>query len=120
VAAILFTIIAWFLAWIVLGIAGMMFPYRRKELFEAGPPVTQKRIGGIPVISILGAATLIVSLLVEWAVLRPFVNGDASWSQLKTVGVMAAIPVVIYVIAHFYHQSRGIPLKVQFSQVPPE
>ena len=31
-----------------------MFPYRRKELFEAGPPATQKRILGIPVISILG------------------------------------------------------------------
>lgn len=120
VAAILFTIIAWFLAWIVLGIAGIVFPYRRRELFEAGPPAAQRRIGGIPVVTILGAVTLIVSLLVEWAVLRPFFNGDVSWAQLKTVGVMAAIPVVIYVVAHYYHKSRGLPLSVQFSQVPPE
>src|SRR5581483_10541410 len=47
--AILYTIIAWFLGWIILGIAGIVYPYRRKELFEAGPPATQRRIGGIPV-----------------------------------------------------------------------
>jgi amino acid transporter len=118
--AILYTIIAWFLGWIVLGIAGIVYPYRRKELFEAGPPATQKRIAGIPVISILGFLTLAVSIGTEWAVGQPFFKGDASASQYITVLVMAAIPVVIYVIAHFYHKSKGIPIKVQFSQVPPE
>jgi amino acid transporter len=118
--AILYTIIAWFLGWIVLGIAGIVFPYRRKELFEAGPPATQKRIAGIPVISILGFLTLAVSIGTEWAVGQPFFKGDASTSQYVTVLVMAVIPVVIYVIAHFYHKSKGIPIKVQFSQVPPE
>jgi amino acid transporter len=119
-SAILYTIIAWFLGWIVLGIAGMVFPYRRKALFEAGPPATQRRIGGIPVISILGFLTLVISLGTEWAVGQPFFKGDASASQYITVLGMAAIPVVIYVIAHFYHKSRGIPIKMQFSQVPPE
>jgi amino acid transporter len=119
-AAIAYTIVAWFLGWIVLGIAGIVFPYRRRELFEAGPPATQRRIGGIPVISILGFLTLVVSLLTEWAVLQPFLNGDLSWSQLGTVAVMALIPIVIYVVAHFYHKSQGIPLALQFSQVPPE
>jgi hypothetical protein len=33
---------------------------------------------------------------------------------------MCLAPIVIYVIAHFYHKSRGIPLALQFSQVPPE
>jgi amino acid transporter len=120
VGAIAFTIIAWFLAWIVLGIAGLLFPFRRKELFESAPPAVQRRLGGVPVVSILGAATLGVSIFVEWAILKPFFEGSLSWSQLATVGVMAAIPVVIYVIAHVYHQRQGIPLKLQFSQVPPE
>jgi len=118
--AILYTIIAWFLGWIVLGIAGMVFPYRRKELFEAGPPATQRRIAGIPVISILGFLTLAVSLGTEWAVGQPFFKGDAAASQYFTVLAMAVIPVVIYVIAHFYHKSKGIPIKMQFSQIPPE
>src|SRR5919197_2834907 len=111
VGAIAFTIIAWFLAWIVLGIAGLLFPFRRKELFESAPPAVQRRLGGVPVVSILGAATLGVSIFVEWAILKPFFEGSLSWSQLATVGVMAAIPVVIYVIAHVYHQRQGIPLK---------
>ena len=118
--AILYTIIAWFLGWIILGIAGMVYPYRRKELFEAGPPATQRRIAGIPVISILGFLTLVVSVGTEWAVGQPFFKGDASGSQYLTVLGMAIIPVIIYVIAHFYHKSRGIPIKLQFSQVPPE
>lgn len=120
VGAIAFTIVAWFLAWIVLGIAGIVFPYYRKELFEAAPPAVRQRIGGIPVITILGFGTLAVSIFVEWAILKPFLDGSLSWSQLGTVGVMAVVPVVIYLIAHFYHRSRGIPLATQFSQVPPE
>lgn len=118
--AILYSIIAWFIGWIILGIAGIVYPYRRKELFEAGPPATQRRIAGIPVISILGFLTLAVSLGTEWAVGQPFLKGDASTLQYVTVLGMTAIPVVIYVIAHYYHKSKGIPIKMQFSQVPPE
>lgn len=118
--AILYSIIAWFIGWIVLGIAGMVFPYRRKEMFEASPPAVQKRIAGIPVISILGFLTLAVSIGTEWAVGQPFFKGDASASQYFTVLGMAVVPIVIYVIAHLYHKSKGIPLSLQFSQVPPE
>jgi amino acid transporter len=118
--AILYSIVAWFLGWIVLGVAGIVYPYRRKELFEAGPPATQRRIGGIPVISILGFLTLAISIFTEWAVAQPFFKGDAEFEQYITVAAMALAPIVIYVIAHFYHQSRGIPLALQFSQVPPE
>ena len=120
VANILYSIIAWFLGWIVLGIAGMVYPYRRKELYQAGPPATQKTIGGIPVISILGFVTAVVSVFISWAVLKPFLEGDAPWSGLWPVYVMAGVPVVIYVVAHYYHKSKGIPLSLQFSQVPPE
>ena len=119
-SAILYSIVAWFVAWVILGIAGIVYPYRRKALFEAGPPATQRRIAGIPVISILGFLTLAVSIFTEWAVAQPFFKGDAEPNQYITVLGMLVIPLIIYVIAHFYHQSRGIPLKVQFSQVPPE
>jgi amino acid transporter len=119
-SAILYTIVAWFIAWIVLGIAGMVYPYRRKEMFEAGPPATQKRLLGIPVITILGFLTLCVSLFTEWAVAQPFFKGDAEPEQYITVLAMCVIPIIIYVIAHYYHKSKGIPLSLQFSQVPPE
>jgi len=118
--AILYSVAAWFIGWIVLGIAGLVFPYRRKEMFEAAPPAVRRRIGGIPVISILGFLTLAISIFTEWAVAKPFFTGDAEASQYITVLAMAGIPIVIYLIAHFYHKSKGIPLKLQFSQVPPE
>ena len=98
----------------------MVYPYRRKEMFEAGPPSTQRRIGGIPVISILGFLTLAVSVFTEWAVGQAFFSGSLEFSQYAVVGVMAAIPIVIYVWAHNYHKRKGIPLSLQFSQVPPE
>jgi dolichyl-phosphate-mannose--protein O-mannosyl transferase len=72
------------------------------------------------VISILGFLTLAVSIFTEWAVAQPFFKGEAEANQYITVAVMALVPIVIYVIAHFYHKSRGIPLSLQFSQVPPE
>jgi amino acid transporter len=119
-SAILYSIVAWFLGWIVLGIAGIVFPYRRKELFEAGPPATRRRIAGIPVISILGFLTLAVSIFTEWAVAQPFFKGEADANQYLTVLGMAVAPIVIYAIAAFQARRREIPLSVQFSTVPPE
>jgi hypothetical protein len=46
-----YTIFTWFLAWILLGVSGIVFPYRRKVLFESSPPIVRKRFLGVPVIT---------------------------------------------------------------------
>jgi len=40
----------------------IIFPYRRKDLFEASPPLVKKKIAGIPVITIFGAIAFFVSV----------------------------------------------------------
>lgn len=60
-----FTIAAWMIGWLVLGISGMLFPVARPQLFGATPPIVQRglptpmAVGGVLVLAI---AAVIVSL----------------------------------------------------------
>jgi basic amino acid/polyamine antiporter, APA family len=53
-----------FIALVFVGLAAILFPYVRKDLFALAPPITTKKIGGVPLISILGAVLILTSLLI--------------------------------------------------------
>lgn len=115
-----FFIIAWFIAWIFLGVAGIMFPYRHKELYESAPPLVKSKFLGVPVIVILGAATLAISLAIEVFMFIPFIQGLNDWRGLITVGIFIVLPFIIYYISKAYHAKSAVPLEMQFASIPPE
>ena len=43
---------------LLLGVAGLVFPYVRKDLFENSPRLVNRRVAGIPVMSIVSALTI--------------------------------------------------------------
>jgi len=122
-ALILWTITLWFIGWIVVGFAGMIFPWRRKDIFEKSPELVKKKIGGLPVISILGALTFGISIFTVWVTLAPsFVYGwgiDAL--QLGgTVVFCVVFPFVLYFAAYAYRKSKGVPMDLRFKEIPPD
>lgn len=117
-ANIAYTIFTWFLAWIFLGIAGIVFPIRRKRLFEASPPVVKSRILGIPVVSILGLLTLIISTLICIYLLIPFFAGVLPYTMIvMSVGLLVT-PVIVYYISRWLYLKRGIDIAIQFMEIP--
>ena len=64
--------------------AAIIYPYRRKDLFEnASDEVAKKRYGGIPLITILGTLSLVVSVYVVYALLAPAIGGPTVGSVLE-------------------------------------
>lgn len=118
---ILFTITLWFVAWVVVGAAALVFPYVRKDIFEKSPSVVKTKWGGVPVISIAGALTVVVSLAIVYFTLVPGLTGLTSlYDLLGTVVGLGVLPFIIYYIGKAYRRSKGINLDVQYKVIPPD
>ena len=118
---ILFTITLWFLAWTVVGIAGILFPYMKKDIYEKAPPVVKTKVAGVPLISICGLATTIVSVFTVYFTTVPAITGLTSGEDLvSTVIALALLPCVLYFAARAYRHRKGINMELQYKSLPPE
>jgi amino acid transporter len=122
-AYVLYSISEWFLAWIVIGVAAIAFPYvkKTKDIFEKSPSVVKAKLGGVPMITIWGILMIIVSAYSVYASIVPGLTGTTSLYKLVgSIVFIAVLPVIIYLVAHFYRRSKGFSLELQYKTIPPD
>jgi amino acid transporter len=115
-----YSTMAWFVAWIILGIAGIVFPWRRPQLFAASPPLVKSRWLGLPLVTWLGAATLVVSLAIEGFVAWPMFQGLLPWEGIVTAAMFPIAPIFLFYGSRWYWKNHGVNLARQFEEVPPD
>ncbi len=121
-------IFGFILSFILTSIAAILFPYRKRDVFE-GSPVAW-RIAGIPVISIVGVLSLAACLVMEWIFLSDPLSGIGVFAQspspsygqaLALLLINVAIFVsglVIYLIARSVQRGRGVDVEQAFAEIP--
>jgi amino acid transporter len=97
----------------IFGLAIMVFPFVRKDIFEKS--TIQWRVGGIPVMSILGLLTTIVGFFIFTYSLT-LVNVGA----VTALCLLLAIGLVIHVYQLRKNEQQGVSLADVYSQMPPE
>jgi len=112
-------IFGWIVSFILTAIAAVVFPYRRRDDFEASP--VRWRIAGIPLMSLVGVLAVVSLLICEivfW--LDPFV-GLAYYPnvQVLTVAVFV-VGAALYWLAKTIQARRGIRVEYAFREIPPE
>ncbi len=113
-------IFAWILSFVLCSIAAMVFPYRRRDLWQASP--WNGSTFGIPNITLLGALSTVCLLFCEyWFWYDPGQGFDTWGTTLRWVMVLI-IPsaTVIYGIAWFTSKQRGVSVDKVFAEIPPE
>jgi amino acid transporter len=115
-----YSVASWMVGWIILGVGAVVFPYVRREMFAAAPPAVQKRIGTIPLVSILGVLMVAVCGVSFYYSAKSFWEGDVPRAGIITSVVVIVLPIVSYVGWKLYRSSRGMPSGVQFKALPPE
>jgi amino acid transporter len=111
-------------AWLVACVSAAVFPFIRKESFEALPTFVKGRIGPVPTMSImgvLGAFSIIVMDL--FVALNPAYAGipsNLSSISLLLLGVIFVIGVIYFFTAKAIHKSRGRDLLLVYKKLPPE
>lgn len=117
-ANLVFGSIAYWVLWAGVGFAAAIFPYRRRELF-ASSPISQRRIAGVPVVTIAGV--LLVALA---AVSIPllFWNGAGVIDTPVAIALTAfyAGGPVFYYVARAIRRRQGIDLSKAYKEIPAE
>lgn len=111
-----------FIAFIFVSLAAIVYPYRRKDLFAtASDDVAKKKMGGLPLITVLGVLSLVISVYVVYAILAPAIGGPTFGSVLEE-GVVPTfvLGAVIYVIAFAARRGQSIDLSMIAREIPPE
>lgn len=109
-----------FIAFLFVAIAAIVFPYRRKDLFATATPPSNKKIGGVPLITIVGVISFISSVIVIYALVKPVANGTFSTVFFEGIVPTFIVGAIIYAISYFVRKREGIDLSLIQREIPPE
>ncbi len=103
---------------IITCLAAMVFPWKRKELFNSAPSITRHTIANVPSITIAGALAFIGFLFITVATIAfPQVGYPITPANVGFMGLMFVVGIVIYYVAKHF---RGTDLDLTFKEIPPE
>lgn len=101
--------------------AAILLPYRRRDLFEQAPETVKRRIGGIPVMTLLGVGNLVLFTLILIASFdTPAFSGPTSGRAIGFVVGIYASGVVLYFVSREVQRRRGVNLDLLYKEIPPE
>lgn len=107
------------LCWGVSMIAGVLFPYTRKEMFERSP-VARYRIGPFPAMSVV---CLLALAFMTWMFVLLWNDSIAAGHSFRSVwgniGLLLA-GFVVYFVMRTIRRRQGIRLELAFKQIPIE
>jgi APA family basic amino acid/polyamine antiporter len=115
-----YLILGWMIFQGLASIAGIVFPYTHKDVFETSPAIARIKVGSVPALSILGFGSLLLSIWVGWASVAPAYVGTANPAYVAFVFALFGLGAIIYIASWAYHKSKGISLDLVFKQIPPE
>ncbi|MGQ9642031.1 MAG: hypothetical protein ACUVUF_07915 [Candidatus Bathycorpusculaceae bacterium] len=103
---------------IFVGLAGIIFPFKRKEIFERSP--VSWRIGKVPLLSIIAFLDLIAGLIVGYYYFtEDTLLANAPESLWMIFGIFL-VGFILFWIAKFYRKTQGIDIELAFKEVPLE
>jgi basic amino acid/polyamine antiporter, APA family len=109
-----------FVTFAIVGIAAILFPYRRKDMYDDSP-IPKGKLGGIPLFAVVGIVD--GALMTLYCILN-FTNGDVTGATNHTALLVLLLLVVVlsavWVTAFVAARRRGLDLDVVQNQLPPE
>jgi len=105
----------------IVMLAAIAFPWRKREVFDSSPGLTKAKIGGMPLVSIIGAVGFVYLVIVLYGALtNPSVFGPISGASLAFMVGVLILSVILYYASVAYHRSKGIDIRLAFKEIPPE
>lgn len=116
------SIVGWTSVYLIVMLTATFFPYLKKQTFESFPAPANKKIAGVPAMTIAGAFGTLAILIVFYYLFNSPVVGISSGSLLGTgIVILAYVAgLVLYYGARAYRMRQGIDLSYVFKSIPPE
>lgn len=107
-------------AYIIVMICALIYPFLRKNLFEGAPPPVKRRIGGIPLISIFAAISLVPLLSVYYYTLTVPAIAGVTPTAIEAVFSVYVVAIILFYAIKAYRKTQGIDLDMALREIPPE
>jgi amino acid transporter len=102
----------WSIVWILVGIAAIVFPFRRKNIAGELP--------GGKLISVFGVITVIAfSITFYFAATTPAIGPSTLSSDAILIAIFGS-GFLVYILSYYYHKSKGVDLGLIGKEIPPE
>jgi amino acid transporter len=122
-APLLDYIIALFsVCFLITGLAAIVLPYRRPDIFQMAPRFAQKRLAGIPVLVLAGAGnTLLFMIVLFSAFSTPGVTGPGGLRTVAFVATIYALGYLLFLAVSRYRvRNGGFGFGEIYEELPPE
>jgi amino acid transporter len=120
-ASLLGALLSQMIAYIIVSVAGVVFPYCMRNVWESAGA---RRIFGLPLISVAGAASaVVITVMLIVFVANPSINGV--FGVTHTISVVAGAAVIVagaiwYVVATRMARAKGFDPALLYKTIPPE
>jgi APA family basic amino acid/polyamine antiporter len=107
------------LAWMFVLAAGIVFPYRRREMYERSP-IANRKLFGLPIMSVACAAGFVAALFYFFVL---FFDSFAAGHDPQRLTIMAVTFIgglVLFWVARQVRKSRGVNIDLAFREIPIE
>jgi amino acid transporter len=106
------------LTFMVVAIAGIVFPFRRRAMYESSP--IARTVLGLPAITVAGLVALAVYVFFFISLATTDALGANAAGGIRATVIIAAIGIAIYPISVVVNRRRGVNLSLAFRELPPE
>ena len=108
--------------WAAVGVTGVMFPFRKraKRQWEDAPAAVRTRIGPLPLITVLGAISVVWYALAIYLALSIDALGANKTSNLVFCGITFLAPMAYFGCVYAYRRREGFNMAATFAELPPD
>ena len=103
----------------VAALAGVVFPWRRREMFQASP-AARWSFAGIPTLSIVAALAFVVYAIMFYSLLSQDALGSNNSTSIVAMFVVIAAAAILYPVAYVINKRRGVNIALVGRELPPE
>jgi amino acid transporter len=121
VASLLGALLAQIAAFILVSIAGIVFPFKLRNVWESAGG---HRIFGIPTVTLAGIGGVIVlGTLMLMFIFNSTINstfGVTAQRSLEFIIGVIVVGIIWYVAAYFLNRNQGVDVSLAYREIPPE
>ncbi|MGD0019133.1 MAG: APC family permease [Candidatus Limnocylindrales bacterium] len=108
---------------VIVGVAAIVFPFRRKDLYQASP--ANWKIAGVPILFIVAPLSIAVMVFLAWCTwqypaLALAGNPDNRWQIFAFMGMIVVVGLAVYLLSWFFRRRQGIDINLVYKELPPE
>ncbi|MCW1311435.1 MAG: amino acid permease [Thermoproteota archaeon] len=115
-----YAMFGFYLAIDIVLIAGAVFPYRKKDIFNSAHKYVRMKLFGVPVLTIIASIGFIFSTDTMISTILPSITGfPINLTDFVPLIAAGLIAIIIYLVSYYYNKSKGLPVELIGKEIPP-